>query len=471
MSTGSGSWFTPFIVIVMPDEGRLEGHTPISAPQLLPSVIFCKPGARSLQSQMRLNDDYITFAKLMWLIRHVAARHVNLTVSYSLQRPAQLAKIVEEVLRQSTILRDDYVDAWPITYYLRIALKKHKPSHSYQRTIRGTGRKKLAHDERCYIFNNAKTWSGMRSRRSPRTSTSEDARIDYTSQLGGSAAAEVPTSIETSPSSGGTVWSDQLSTYMERYKKIIASNHGSTEEDSDTSVERESSEIAVAIIERDLTAGPETNGVIYPDPSFRATPEAYVPHGDQHDPSFQRYRTENFGQTHDHRGVPLSQYPESLQSMAHTSSMKVAAGMSINSGETIGPLEPVTIPSYRHGLAPIPDRSISSYSILPTPSPSEAETEIEAVIVDTPDDILGMLLEYELPHTDAERIVELLGTLGIGDIQYLRVLGNMASCDVWLQELKAEGKLSEIELRVLREILDQLGRDFADDESTWDQVV
>ena len=85
------------------------------------------------------------------------------------------------------------------------------------------------------------------------------------------------------------MWSDQLSTYMERYKKIVASNHGSTEEDSDTSVERESSEIAVAIIERDLTAGPEANGPydseIYPDPSFRATPEVYVPHGDQHDTS------------------------------------------------------------------------------------------------------------------------------------------------------------------------------------------
>lgn len=46
----------------------------------------------------------------------------------------------------------------------------------------------------------------------------------------------------------------------------------------------------------------------------------------------------------------------------------------------------------------------------------------------------------------------------------------MASCGVWLQELRAEGKLSEIELRVLRELLDQLARDFAD-ESTWDQEV
>ncbi|KAI9062788.1 hypothetical protein FKP32DRAFT_1593466 [Trametes sanguinea] len=72
--------------------------------------------------------------------------------------------------------------------------------------------------------------------------------------------------------------------------------------------------------------------------------------------------------------------------------------------------------------------------------------------------ILDTLLAYALPRDDAARIAQLLSSLGIGDIRYLRVLAGLRSRDAWLQELKVKGQLSEIELRVLQEILNGLVR-------------
>ncbi|KAJ2992175.1 hypothetical protein NUW54_g7996 [Trametes sanguinea] len=102
---------------------------PIPAPKIKrPHIIYAAPGRpRSLQEQMGLEDDLTTFAKLMWLIRHVAARHIDLTIQYCRQDPALLAKVKKDIISQSSMLRDEYVDAWPIDSYLRISLKPHVP--------------------------------------------------------------------------------------------------------------------------------------------------------------------------------------------------------------------------------------------------------------------------------------------------------------------------------------------------------
>ena len=67
-----------------------------------------------------------------------------------------------------------------------------------------------------------------------------------------------------------------------------------------------------------------------------------------------------------------------------------------------------------------------------------------------------MLLSFGLPVPDVERIHALLHAQGVSDIAYLRVLARMHSRDGWLHEMREKGEVSEIQMRVLREMLQQL---------------
>ncbi|KAI0766112.1 hypothetical protein BD413DRAFT_571415 [Trametes elegans] len=63
-----------------------------------------------------------------------------------------------------------------------------------------------------------------------------------------------------------------------------------------------------------------------------------------------------------------------------------------------------------------------------------------------------MLLTRALSRADAERIVALLSSKGVPDVGYLRVLAHMASRHGWLKEMRDEGLLTEIQMRVLLEM-------------------
>ncbi|KAH9893138.1 hypothetical protein C8Q73DRAFT_519336 [Cubamyces lactineus] len=452
-----------------PHKKNLEQSTPIPVPRFLPSVIFRKPRTRSLQSQMRLDNDYFTFSKLMWLVRHVAARHISLTVSYSRQDPEKLAQIEDEIISQSTILRDDYVDAWPITSYLKLALKTHTSSASYKGVTKH-GRKKLSRDERCYKYHKQRTWAG--GRRSQRISDCGSTEINYTAPAPAGAESPPPKST-----SSRTPRSAQLSKYMRRYDKEGEHGYTHDEDDSMTAPARDSSEVAIDAIERDLTAAPESS---YSERSSEVGPSlssqlAGIEDGDISEVGYAAPQAAESGRHTQRYHSESSTHSTGLQtdniSVTHKGFPITAAGISRNSEGTTRVDGTNTTLSYYHGPTSAPDRSVSPYFIFPTPSPSETgiATETEAIILDPPNDILDMLLEYELPYADAERLVELLGSLGIGDTQYLRVLGNMVSCDAWLSELRVEGKLSEIQLRILREILDQLAREPTGEGGAWNQ--
>ncbi|KAI0741321.1 hypothetical protein C8Q80DRAFT_1273784 [Daedaleopsis nitida] len=69
--------------------------------------------------------------------------------------------------------------------------------------------------------------------------------------------------------------------------------------------------------------------------------------------------------------------------------------------------------------------------------------------------ILNLLLAYALPRTDAQRLVDLFTSKGVADIAYLRVMARMGTRDGWLNELREKGELSEIQMRVVREVLER----------------
>ena len=66
------------------------------------------------------------------------------------------------------------------------------------------------------------------------------------------------------------------------------------------------------------------------------------------------------------------------------------------------------------------------------------------------------LLPCHLPAVDATRLTHLLASFGVTDLTYLHVLARMITRDQWLDELREQGQLTEIQMRVLREVLDTL---------------
>ena len=59
-----------------------------------------------------------------------------------------------------------------------------------------------------------------------------------------------------------------------------------------------------------------------------------------------------------------------------------------------------------------------------------------------------------VPSADAQQLTILLASKGIKDLAYLRVFARMSTRDDWLRDLVRERKISEIQMRVLREILE-----------------
>ncbi|KAI0718065.1 hypothetical protein C8T65DRAFT_639890 [Cerioporus squamosus] len=67
--------------------------------------------------------------------------------------------------------------------------------------------------------------------------------------------------------------------------------------------------------------------------------------------------------------------------------------------------------------------------------------------------VRSFLRPYHLPGADADRLVKLLASMGVVNTAYLRVLAKMHGRDSWLREMRDKGELTEIQMRVLREIL------------------
>ncbi len=73
--------------------------------------------------------------------------------------------------------------------------------------------------------------------------------------------------------------------------------------------------------------------------------------------------------------------------------------------------------------------------------------------------IRTLLSTFGLPAQDVERLALLFASMGIADLVYLRVLARMHSRDGWLRELREKGAVTEIQMRVLREMLESIVRE------------
>ena len=71
----------------------------------------------------------------------------------------------------------------------------------------------------------------------------------------------------------------------------------------------------------------------------------------------------------------------------------------------------------------------------------------------SPNTILGWIVSFDIPPADAQRITELFASLGIGNMAYLWAFARMESRDAWLGEMRENGELSEIQMRILRDML------------------
>ncbi|KAL7280671.1 hypothetical protein ACG7TL_005610 [Trametes sanguinea] len=366
---------------------------PIPAPKAKrPHNIYAAPGKPgSLQAQMGLEDDLTTFAKLMWLIRHVAARHLDLTVNHNRQDPALLAKVKDDILSQSSILRDDYVDAWPIDSYLRMSLKSHVSTG-----VRSSKSKNMHPDERCYKMRKRYTRAQGQVRHSPRLASQSSNPPPSTPQVEG-AYCEVRRAVQPS----------QTEREHPNEEDDSAGNHAglATAADSDP--------YAVDLDLRTAAAGSSAN-------QRPTTTEEQLDRPVEH-------------------CWPVDCVQASLCARSPNDPATASAALSFIAALGAVPIGDVPC------IAPLQPLSLGAFSgiLAAAPAPAPAQTKS---IPDT-------LLAYALPPTDATRIARVLASLGIRDVGYLRVLAGMRSRDVWLQELRAKGQLSEIELRVLQEIL------------------
>ncbi|KAI0676097.1 hypothetical protein C8Q78DRAFT_368634 [Trametes maxima] len=94
-----------------------------------------------------------------------------------------------------------------------------------------------------------------------------------------------------------------------------------------------------------------------------------------------------------------------------------------------------------------------------TPEPSLRRTRYIAA---TPapdfkfDAVLRFLTGLRFPARDVQRLAGLFRDVGIETQEYLEIFAEMDGRDAWLQELRDDGALSEIQMRVLRQGLNRL---------------
>ncbi|KAI0820275.1 hypothetical protein BC628DRAFT_1341711 [Trametes gibbosa] len=73
-----------------------------------------------------------------------------------------------------------------------------------------------------------------------------------------------------------------------------------------------------------------------------------------------------------------------------------------------------------------------------------------------PATVRDMLLAHALPRADADRIALLLAGKGIASVAYLRVFAVLKSREAWLLDMCGAGLLSEVQARVVSEMLDTI---------------
>lgn len=113
---------------------------------------------------------------------------------------------------------------------------------------------------------------------------------------------------------------------------------------------------------------------------------------------------------------------------------------------------PFPLPSSRHV------RAASTHTLESVSRPGSAHSHSHSR-ASAPPDIVTRLTASALPRADAEHLAGVLASLGVTNAAYLRVFGKMRTRDAWLEELRVVGRLTEIQARVVRELVERAAED------------
>ncbi|TFK92626.1 hypothetical protein K466DRAFT_212227 [Polyporus arcularius HHB13444] len=343
------------------DEESIADGGRIPRPCRILSLLYdAGDGKASLQSQMRLLEDPHRFRDSLKIIRKIWKEHgVDHYLSYSQQDPAKLRSIKLEATKRLPFLEARYEDAWPVTFYLKKALRNRgRDEHRERRRIRDNS------DEADYLYDGPPLRTRGRREVHTRASRKSMNLTRHTSvrttATPASVAPEVPVS-------------------QVRRRERAAPYYSSSSSSSSSSARR----------------------------SYESGPQSTV----------------------------VTQASTPATSLSAQRSLVTSSPTSSTSWQVAGP-NPGT---FRH-----------------PPTAPAAPSNRESAAGPSTNTVLSALQPYHLPDADAKRVAQLLASVGVVDAAYLHVLARMHGRDGWLCEMRDKGEMTEIQMRVLREILVRL---------------
>ncbi|KAH9851948.1 hypothetical protein C2E23DRAFT_215198 [Lenzites betulinus] len=407
---------------------------PIPAPLRQPVAVFSTTGLQStLKEQMHLGDNLEKFYKLIRIIRTVATKHIDFSVGYRWQNTDDIKIIRQEILSRCPELGRDYADAWPIITYLKIRLKHQwfgprdpaglkrriacQKSETTGRFIKNVPNKSVfrSHSPAIVLRGLSDGKASMEPKLETTTST--------TSRL---------TSISSIPRRSSRLTSNAVKDLSE--SKIYRGHERGRSASSDS--------------EDEAMAEPNENVVLGERLSHKADKwlarleaqekdSAPEPPLEEQGSGLSKVRTSGRS-----RPVVFIHYDAQAHSKAYQSS-KPAFSLAERPGSSARS----TDKGRTH-----PTRSTSASEPNSGPAASSSHTEPPAAVRD-------MLLAYALPRADADRIALLLAGKGIASVAYLRVFAGLGSREAWLLEMCEAGLLSEVQSRVVCDMLDAISQD------------
>ncbi|RDX50850.1 hypothetical protein OH76DRAFT_367875 [Lentinus brumalis] len=302
---------------------------------------------------MRLLEDPHRFRDSLAIIRKIWKEHgVNSYLPYSQQDPVKLRSIKLEATKRLPFLDARYEDAWPVTFYLRKALRNRGRNEQHERRrIRDDS------DEADYLYDGPSLRT--RGRREVHTRASRKSK---------NLTRHTPVRTTSTPASVAP----KVPVSQVRRRERAAPYSSSSSSSARWSYE----------------SGPQSTVVTQASTSATSTQRSLV------------------------------------TSSPASSTRRSAAASGADLGTFHHPPATPAAPS-GHG---------------PTAGPST-------------NTVLSALQSYHLPEADAKRVTQLLASVGVVDAAYLRVLARMHGRDGWLCEMRDKGEMTEIQMRVLREIL------------------
>ncbi|KAI0675649.1 hypothetical protein C8Q78DRAFT_339444 [Trametes maxima] len=421
------------------------------------------------------NDE--AFRDLMRMIRRTAARRVNLYIPYKWQNPADIMAIKRDVLAKVPELGEKYVNAWPITWYLRTALKQHNAAHKARlQSLLGLpteGGQHLAKkkmmilgrrmgvDERAYIFHNGRL-SLRDARSTPRTrsTSSKKSDSDEASRTVGPAEGAVGmTQVgHTSPSvesqgstraSGSLTWGGDADIIDKETPCSLCEPEDDLEEAREGGSSRRP-------ITKDYTVSSRTKA----PPSDTVNKTAHAHHGKSLAPTPSVSRGCHSSSPFNHSGVPNLGGETSGSSDCEV----IDVDPKKRPTRTLPSPPIVLIPSRRQSQDSNNAISETHTHASATPRLRRARAVPGGVSGPVPANasssgaVVDLLLTNAIPPAAAERIARLLASQGIEGRAWLRVFARMGTRDAWLREMRDEGRMTEIEYRLRNRLSPNLRR-------------